>query len=224
MASFLNLLVSITSLLVTLALGLVVWRIQLIGKRRTELAEETLLAFTEAVDAIKRVRGAISWSNEHEAIRKEVGAAQGERVPGEIFRVTLMRIRENQEHFAAMRKLQILCNLHFGSEVAKPFDDLHGELHGIAIIASEGASMTDEEYFAEEFRETRREWEEVIWQRAGKPDAIADKVAMAQRKLETILAPHLRADAALLPIAVQWRSSLAWLSSLPWHGKKPPAQ
>jgi Tfp pilus assembly protein PilX len=38
-------------LLVTLFLGLVGWRLQLVGKRRTELAEEALLAFADAVDA-----------------------------------------------------------------------------------------------------------------------------------------------------------------------------
>ena len=58
---------SALGMLVTLFLGLVGWRIQLIGKRRTELAEEALLAFAHAIDALASIRAPMSFEGEHQA-------------------------------------------------------------------------------------------------------------------------------------------------------------
>ena len=55
----------------------------------------------------------------------------------------------------------------------------------------------------------RQEWQAAIWAGAAQPDPIADAVSAAQRDLEAILTPHLRADAALLPIAGGWRAGKA---------------
>ena len=204
--------VSALGLLVTLFLGLVGWRFQLIGKRRTELAEEALLTFAQAVDAVKAIRSPATWSHEQEAVRKESGGAADEKLPGEVYRVTLWRIGENREKFAALRKVQLLCRYHFGDDAARPFDELHGQVHHIALSANMAASTARDE--PENLVALRREmkWEAAIWEGYGRPDDVADKLDAAQRDLEAILTPHLRADAALLPIAVGWRGLKARLA------------
>lgn len=211
MPSWLTALLSFAGVLSTLFLGLIGWRIQLIGKRRTEIAEEALLAFAHAVDAVKTIRSFATWSHEQEAVRKEAGISADKRVPGEVYRVTLWRISENREKFAALRKLQLLCRYHFGEDASRPFDDLHGQVHRVALAANMAASTASDE--PEDLVSLRREmkWEAAIWAGYGRPDDVADKVDAAQRDLEAILTPHLRADAALLPIAVGWRASKARL-------------
>ncbi|MBU8545041.1 hypothetical protein ACFOEH_15135 [Roseomonas sp. CGMCC 1.13459] len=196
----------------TLFIGLVGWRIQLIGKRRTELAEEALLAVAQAVDAVKAIRSPATWSHEQEAVRKEAGNAVDQKVPGEVYRVTLWRIGENREKFNALRKLQLLCRYHFGDDAARPFDKLHAQVHHVALAANMAAATARDE--PENLVSLRREmkWEAAIWEGYGQPDDVADKVDAAQRDLEAILAPHLRADAALLPIAGGWRRVAARLA------------
>ncbi|MCE2918557.1 MAG: hypothetical protein LW837_01280 [Roseomonas sp.] len=56
-------------------------------------------------------------------------------------------------------------------------------------------------------------WEAAIWAGASQPDEIGDMVNAAQRSLEAILTLHLRANAALLPVAVSWRAGKAWFAS-----------
>ncbi len=196
-------------IVVTLFLGLAGWRFQLIGKRRTEIAEEALLAFAQALDALKAIRSPATWSHEQEAVRKEAGVAADKKLPGEAYRVTLWRIGENREKFSPLRKLQLLCRYHFGDEAARPFNELEAQVHRVALAASMAASTARDE--PENLAALRREmkWEAVIWEGFGRPDSVADKMDAAQRDLEAILTPHLRADAALIPIALWPRRSKA---------------
>jgi len=192
--------------LLTWVLGLWAWRYQLRAKRRTELAEEALLAFAHAVDAVKTIRSPITWSHEQEAVRKNAGKAANEKIEGEVYRVTLWRIGEQREKFSALRRLQLLCCYHFGEQASRPFDELHNQVHHVALAANMAASTAKDDLGSLVSLRREMKWEEAIWADYGRPDDIADKVDAAQRDLETILMPHLRADAALLPIATCWRA------------------
>ncbi len=209
MPGWLTALLSFAGVLSTLFLGLIGWRIQLIGKRRTEIAEEALLAFAHAVDAVTAIRSLATWSHEQEAVRKKAGMSADERMRGEVYLVTLWRIGEHREKFAALRKLQLLCRYHFGEDASRPFDDLHGQVHRVALAANMAASTArdDPKNLVSLCREMK--WEAAIWEGYGRPDDLAEKVDAAKRDLEAILKPHLRADAAFLPIAIGWRASKA---------------
>jgi len=199
--------------LVALFVGLIGWRVQLIGKRRTELAEEALLAFAHAVDAVRTIRSPAQWSSETVALRKEQGRDPDKGGPREKYAIALRRLRLNQDRFAAMRRLQLLCRYHFGEAAGKAFDDIHAALGDVAAAANMGVNTPPEDIDSEEGRRMRRQWQATIWAGLARPDLIADKVDAAQRALESVLTPHLRADAALLPVALGWRACLAWAKS-----------
>jgi hypothetical protein len=76
------------------------------------------------------------------------------------------------------------------------------------------ATPQPDELTSPEDRAMRRSWQNAIWAGTARPDAVAEKVQAAQRDLEAMLTPHLRADAALLPIAVGWRSGKARAAAL----------
>lgn len=205
---------SAVGLLITLFLGLVGWRIQLIGKRRTELAEEALLAFAQAVDALANVRAPMRWSNELEALRKEKGHDPETRMPGEEGQVVFRRFREVQDRFSALRRLHLLCHYHFGDAAGRAFDDFRKAVHEVSVAAHMLATTKADELASPADRAMWRKWEHTIWAGATDPDPIEEKVQAAQRDLETLLTPHLRADAALLPIAVGWRRGKARAAAL----------
>lgn len=197
---------SAVGLLITLFLGLVGWRIQLIGKRRTELAEEALLAFAQAVDALANVRAPMRWSNELEALRTEKGHDPAKRMPGEEGQVVFRRFREAQDRFSALRRIHLLCKYHFGDSAGRAFDDLHEAVKDVMVSAHMLATTQSSELSSSDDRAMWRKWEHTIWAGATNPDQIQERVLAAQRDLEALLTPHLRADAALLPIAVVWRT------------------
>lgn len=203
MPTWLTAVIPIGLALLTWLLGLWAWRYQLRAKRRIELAEEALVAFAHAIDAIRTIRSPMIWTHEQKTVRKRADRASDERLEGEVYRVTLWRFQEQHEKFAALRKLQLLCCYHFGKQASRPFAELHKQVHRVAVAANMAAATAESE--PESLGPLRHEIESAIWA-TGNPDDIGDKVDAAQRALEAILAPYLRADAALLPIVTYWRA------------------
>ncbi|MCA4918936.1 MAG: hypothetical protein ING82_05885 [Roseomonas sp.] len=135
MPTWINALVPFAGALVTLFIGLVGWRIQLIGKRRTELAEEALLVFANAVDAMASIRAPMSFAGEHRALRKELGEPEDKELPGETYRIILWRLDKRNERFAELRRLQLLCRYHFGEAAHDAFEKLHQVRHRVWVAA-----------------------------------------------------------------------------------------
>jgi hypothetical protein len=218
MPTWINALVPFAGALVTLFIGLVGWRIQLIGKRRTELAEEALLIFANAVYAMASIRAPGGFAGEHEALREELGKRGYKELPGEVYRIILRRLEQHNERFSELRRLQLLCKYHFGEAAHDAFEKLNSTRHQVWVAAYMGATTGDDVPPSEENLKRSQRWREVILAGAAQPDTIADAVGAAQRDLEAILMPHLRADAALLPIAGGWRASKARAMALVRRG------
>lgn len=144
MPTWLTALLSFAGALVTLFIGLVGWRIQLIGKRRTELAEEALLVFANAVDAMASVRAPMSFPGEHEALREELGKLGYKKLPGEDYQIILRRLEKSNERFAELRRLQLLCRYHFGEAAHDAFEKLNSARHQVWVAAYMGATTGDE--------------------------------------------------------------------------------
>jgi hypothetical protein len=212
MPTWLTALLSFAGALVTLFIGLVGWRIQLIGKRRTELAEEALLAFAQAVDSIRAIRHRAAWNAEIEEMRKEANGDPSKELPGEPYLRTLVRIRRERESFLPLRKLQLLCRLHFGADAAAAFEAIEDALRDIQVSAEMCIDTAAHPAVTDDDTRQRREWRAAIWA-GGKDDAITPRLEAARERLEAALAPHLRADAAWLPIAGVWRKPRAWLAA-----------
>lgn len=205
--------VSALGLLVTLFLGLVGWRLQLIGKRRTEVAEEALVVLSQAVDALDAIRNPWSSTGEHEAVRREAGKAGNEQLVGDGYHVVLWRIRQPHERLFGLRRVQLLCRYHFRRVADEAFEEFQRAVRRVrASAATLAMAEQPGEEFTPEDLQLRRQWRRDIWKSMA-PDEITDSIAAAQQRLEAVLAPHLRADAALLPVAVGWQAGRAWLAS-----------
>ena len=220
MPVWLSALLSFLGVLVTLFLGLVGWRLQLIGKRRTEVAKEALLAFAQAADAIGAIRSPAGFSGEGEAVREELGQPADSELPGEEYRVALWRMRQHHATFEGLRRIQLLCKYHLGDDAEAAFASLDAALKKIAVAARMGvitARRGEREYrdqaAADAAQAQVARWESAIWEGVGEVDEVATMVERGKRDLEAILTPHLRADAALLPVAATWRAGGTWLAS-----------
>jgi hypothetical protein len=168
---------------------------------------------------LANVREPMRWSSELEMLRKERDKDPQKAIPNEDFLVFVRRYSDQRDKFTALRRLHLLCRYHFGDAAGRAFDQLREAVEQVTAAAHMGAITPESELTSPEDRALRREWRNTIGAGLSRPDLIAEKVDAAQRELEAILTPHLRADAALLPIAGGWRRVAARLTfwrKLPW--------
>jgi hypothetical protein len=199
--------------------GLFLWRVQLIGKRRTEVAEEALMAFRLAADALEYIRSPAVYRHETEEALKSIGLEPppdefGKDPPGTTFLIPLWRIQEHRDKFTPLRKMELLSRYHFGGKAEAAFQDLAAARNEVRIAAQIGYQMQRQD--PHDYRSPDlMKFQAKIWA-MGKDDPIAAKVAKAQADLETELGPTLRNDAALLPVAAGWARCKAWTKEKIW--------
>lgn len=206
--------------LIGVLVGLVWWRVQLIGKRRTELAEEALTAFGLAADALAYVRSPFMSGGE---IYDALKAAEIEppkhptdkSPPGQTYLVTLWRLRQEREQFVPLRKTELLLRYHFGdpaadavAEVAKVRGEVSTAARVALTVAHQGGEEAEDQGFLRDAR--------LKVMSMGNPDVLGDRIEAARKTLEAELKPHLRADAALLPLYALPGRVGAWGKAMIW--------
>lgn len=104
--------------------GINAWRREHVGKRRIDLAEETLALFYEARDVINAARSVLGFDTEYREAEKIQREASGnESGPQEVLIVTYRLYRRN-DLFARIRTLRYRFAAAFGNRAATPFYEL----------------------------------------------------------------------------------------------------
>jgi hypothetical protein len=131
--------------------------------------------------------------------------------------MTLWRVRQKDGKLAHLRRLQLLCKYHFGNVADLAFDDIQGVLAEIILAANSLVQAARQEASSTQDEAAIKRvvtWKDIVWwDGTDEENELAAKVAAAQRSLEAALMPHLRADAALWPVAKGWRSLAGRLSA-----------
>lgn len=102
--------------------GLTAWRDQLIGKRKFEVAEEALMTFALAKEALRAVRAPISWSDEGLELMKQTGVASGDYMKYQAHYAILQRLRTHSERFAKLATVKITAGIHLEPEAETAID------------------------------------------------------------------------------------------------------
>lgn len=195
--------------IVTLSLGvagLLVWRVQLVGKRRAELAEETLLACILASDAVSFLRDPVVWPHEQDALRQEGQAPSNKKLQNEEFMVVFHRYKQEEETFANLRRIQILCRYNFGSNIEAAVDEIRATVKIVLHAAHMGLKTQYNDLNHNDERALWREWRDTIREGASKPDKILELINNARSLLENELSKHLRRGKALMPLRSFWQA------------------
>lgn len=144
--------------------GLNSWRKQLVGKRRYEVAEESLIKFSEMYNALKHIRNPFQRSNE----------AKGSEA-------TIDRIREYEALFDSLRATQIRCRIHIGQKAAAAFDEIYETIRKVTNAAQ---MLRENRTQPLQDQKLRKELEAIIWNCAEGPDEIESALILAQKNLE----------------------------------------
>jgi len=186
------------TLLVSVMTALWWWRVQHVGKRRFEIAEEALVSFALAKDALEYIRSPGSFSGEGEKRPRQDGETEGQRNRRDAYFVPIERINKTVEKFAGLRKTQILCKHHFGQDAYDAFGVLLDVRHIVSVSAAMLIEIAGELDFAD--KDLRREWEADIWGRKNEKDLLYTRLVEAESKLEMVCKPVLRHWANPLPM------------------------
>jgi hypothetical protein len=121
-------------------LGLRAWRGQLIGKRKVEIAEETLVLVYKIRNAIAYARLPVHGPTEGLSRVRELAEEENFRKLRDSYFVPVERLRAYDEDFAKLERQALLCEVYFGAEMRAPLTELahHPRAHLCGHPSSHG--------------------------------------------------------------------------------------
>jgi len=145
----LELLVSLLGIWVVLY-GIQSWKREHIGKRKIELAEDSLALFYEALDAIKHIRHPASWAGEELELERGGRETDVQFDARKKASVVFYRYNHYQELFGRIHASRYRFMAQFGKDEASPFDNLRNVVNEIVLSARQLSRLWAQEHFSTE--------------------------------------------------------------------------
>jgi hypothetical protein len=148
--------------------GIDSWRREHAGRRRLELAEDSLALFYEAADAIRHMRHPVSYSNETDTIERGEGESDKNYQARKNASVVFVRYNEHQELFNRIHSMRYRFMAQIGKDEAKPFDELRNIVNEIVLAAQMLARLWPRNSFPttdhqDKHRQMIEKYEAVFW-------------------------------------------------------------
>jgi len=127
--------ISIISASLVAIYGLNSWRRELRGKKRIELAEETLALFYQAFDAINYMRFPGSFGYEGKSREKEEGESDDVKKARDNAYVLIERYKPYVEIFSRIQSLRYRFMAIFGKDCGEPFERIRKLVNRLFLSA-----------------------------------------------------------------------------------------
>ena len=165
------------------------WRRETIGKRKTEVSEQAIVAASRVQSALEYVRNPFGHMGEGSS--RERNDDESVEISKELDQafVPIERLNKFKEEFSQLISARNLCRAYFGENSIKPFNELlevRSEIFNSARIMSlqaSGHTKLENKSYAE--------CKKVIW-RLGEDDEISKKINKAVLEVERLCAEYLR--------------------------------
>ena len=173
------------------------WRREHIGKRKIELAEDTLTLFYEAVDVIHYLRSPGSFASETEDIKRVNGESEDAYQARKNASVLLKRYNEHQELFSRIHAMRYRFMVQIGKEEAKSFDELRKITIELISSARRLSRLWARSHFRTEEQWTKHQqdmekYESVFWEGLPENDPINPRVKKVLLDIERICHKTIR--------------------------------
>jgi hypothetical protein len=177
-----------------LILGIRAWKREYIGKRKVELAEDTLILFYQARDAIREIRNPFGRVDEGSSRRRSENETESETELLNRAYVVFERYQKKEEIFNKLQSTRYRFMARFGRKNEAPFLELNKILNDIFL----SAQMLGSHYWqrqgrvkmeGEEFKkhlEEMHEHEATFWFQGEKLDKIGPRVENIIKQIEDI--------------------------------------
>lgn len=177
--------------------GVGAWKREFIGKRKIELAEETLATYFEIEDAIAFIRN--PWSSGNEGSSRKRGAYELEAESKLLDRghIVFERYESKKDIFVRFNTLKYKFMAVFGTETENIFKDTNQILNSIFTSANMLATHYWQrqgrvEMEADEFQkhlDEMHQHEGIFWDRYNEDDEIRSQLMSIQELLEKVTKP-----------------------------------
>lgn len=169
--------------------GIDSWRREHAGKRRIELAEDSLSLFYEATDAIKHIRFAVSLSSETDSVQRGENENDKEFKARKNASIVFVRYNQYRELFSKLHAMRYRFMAQIGKSEAKPFDDLHvivseitGAAHVLARLWARDQFRTEQMW--EQHQKEIEKYEAIFWEGLPNEDPINPRIAAVIAQIE----------------------------------------
>jgi hypothetical protein len=170
--------------------GIDSWRREHVGKRKIELAEDSLALFYEAVDAIRHIRGSMSFDYETKDIEKMENEPEKAYEARKKASVVFVRYNQHQELFNKLHAMRYRFMSQIGKEQAKPFEDLRCITNEIILAGRMLARLWAREHFRtdeqwDQHQEQVDKYETIFWDHMSEDDPINHKMNKVIAEVES---------------------------------------
>jgi len=177
--------------------GVGAWKREFIGKRKIELAEETLAVFFEIEDAIAFIRN--PWSSGTEGSTRKRAPRETEAESQLLDRgyIVFERYESKKDIFVRFNTLKYKFMAVFGTETETIFQDTNKTLNSIFSSANmlathywqrQGRVKMEADEFQTHLDEMHKH-EGIFWDRYNENDEIRSQLAATQQELERVTKP-----------------------------------
>ena len=169
--------------------GINSWRREHTGKRRLELAEDALVLFYEARDAVRHVRSPFSWSSETEDIQRLENETDKCWQARKKASVVFKRYNDHQELFSKLHAMRYRFMARFGKKEAEPFEEIRKITNEVIVSARMLATLWSEDFFLDNQQRERhfktvQKHQAVFWEGSQKDDPINPRLDALIDKME----------------------------------------
>lgn len=148
--------------------GINAWKREHVGKRKLELAEDTLALFYEAIDAIEHMRHPFSFPSETDSIARFESESDDEFTARRDAYVVFQRYQQYKELFSKLHASRYRFMSQIGKDQAEPFNQLRELVHEINISAVRLSKLWakspphNTEQFEKHYEQVEK-YEAIIW-------------------------------------------------------------
>jgi hypothetical protein len=175
--------------------GITAWKVEFVGKRRIELAEEVLVLFYEARDAIASIRSPLGYMGEGQTRKPWPSEKPEHKEALDQAHVLIERYNKHIDIFSRLHALRYRFMAQFGTDASTPFDDLNRLVNDLIFAARRKArlAMVPERSLRSEAAEEKyqRDWleNEAVYYSGGEDDPIAQRLAEIITDIESRCQP-----------------------------------
>lgn len=177
--------------------GVGAWKREFIGKRKIELAEETLAAYFEIKDAIAFIRSPFSSLTEGSTRERAPNETDAENQLLDRGFTVFERYEKKKEIFVKFSTLKYKFMAVFGPKTESIFTETHEVVNSIFTSANmlatyywqrQGRVQMEADEFQKHLDEMHQH-EGIFWDRYNKDDEIREKLSTIQISLEVVTKP-----------------------------------
>ncbi len=176
----------------TVIIGVNAWRREYIGKRKLELAEEVLVLFYEAQDAIRYIRNPFGYGGEGSTRNVAPNELPEEKQINDNAHVVFERYNKRQDLFNKLYSMRYRYMARFGKDAAKPFDELNKIVNDIFISArmlphywkAQGHRQWKDDAEFRKHLDEMHKYEAVFWEMTPDRDHITPRVNAVISEIE----------------------------------------